>query len=255
MRNLKWLQIGLVLSALVLTACGGGGGGSSNSGPTTANVQGTWSGSYSINGGPSNVAVTAAIVQGGYGFFYDSTGTVYVLPSLSGSTTLSGTLTAYAPHGMTFPNGQTQEQFSVTGTASSTSISGTFSGNGETGSFSLSPFTPFSGTPSIVAGQWQGYYAGSGGAISVTGTVTSNGSFTGNDALGCALSGTITQVASVDLFTITLTSTGAGCAGSLTGVGYESSADSFGLFGGAPGQYFYAGVSNGSQAFVAEFKM
>lgn len=252
MCKLKLIQIGLVLSTLVLTACGGGS--SSNNSPTTADVQGTWSGTYSISGGSSNVPVTSVIEQGGYGFFLDDQGVIYVLPSLTGSTTLSGTVTAYAPAGTTFQNGLTQEQFSLTGTASSISISGTFSGNGETGTFSLAPYSPYAGSPSIVAGQWQGYYSGAGSSA-VDITVNSNGTFSGNDATGCAINGSLSQVSGNNLFNVSATSTGNGCAGNLNGLGFESSTDYFGLFGGAAGTYFYVGASNANSAFVAEFKI
>ena len=249
------VKIGLIFfAALNVAACGGGGGSSSNnSAPTTADVQGTWSGTYSISGGSSNVPVTSVIEQGGYGFFLDSQGVLYVLPSLSGNSPVSGTVTAYAPVGYTFQNGQTQEQFSLTATVSSSAIGGTFTGNGETGSFSLTPYTPFPGTPSIIAGQWQGYYGGSG-ASAVDITVNANGSFSGNDALGCSITGSFTQVGNANLFSVSVTSTGAGCAGNLNGLAFESSTDYFNLFGGAAGIYYYVGVSNSSAAFVAELK-
>ncbi len=258
MQMRRFCFVAVTFMAVALTACGGGGSysNSNSNGPITADVQGTWSGTYSINGESSNVPVIGAIAQDGYGFFYDGNGFMYVLPSLSGSTTLSGTLTGYAPPGATFPNGQKQLQFSVSGTVSSTAITGMFTGDGETGSFSLAPFTPFSGSPSIVAGQWQGYYAGSAGSsYAVDVTMNANGSFSGNDAFGCTITGNISQVMGANLFTITATSAGVGCAGNLTGLGFESSTDSFHLFNGAAGTYFYAGLSNASSAFVSEFKL
>lgn len=251
MKSLKYL---VLLAVAALVGCGGGGGSSSSStgtNPVTYDIQGTWSGTYNISGGTAN-PVTAEIAQRGYGFFYDNTGVVYVLPTLDGGPVLSGTLTAYAPVGYTFQNGQTMEQFSVTGSVSNTTISGTFSGNGETGSFSLTATTSFTGTPSIIAGQWQGYYAGtSSSAVDIT--MNADGSFSGSDAFGCTITGIMTQIQSANLFQVTADSSGNGCAGPLSGLAFESTSDYFNLFGGASGTYYYVGVSNTSNAFVAEF--
>ena len=251
----------IFVTALIslLCSCGGGSGGSGNSAPTTANVQGEWSGSYSISGVASSTPITAVIESGGFGFFLDSSGVIYVLPVLNGSTTVTGTITAYAPLGYTFTDGHTQDQFNLTGTASDTSITGTFGGNGETGTFTLSKYTPFSGTPSIISGSYQGFYIGSGEAA-VDITMNSNGTFSGNDGNGCTIAGTASLVGSANLIAVAVDSTGTSttpgivCAGTLTGLGFESSTDAFGLFGGAAGTYYYFGVSNANSAFVAEFK-
>jgi hypothetical protein len=245
------------LVTVLLAGCGGGGGssgsGSSSMGdPVTYDIQSTWSGSYSISGEPADVPVTAVIAQSGYGFFYDSNGDVYVLPTLDGGPILSGTLTAYAPKGTTFPDGKATEQFQVTGSVSNTTISGTFSGNGETGSFSLATFTSFTGTPSIIAGQWQGYYVGTtSSAVDIT--MNTNGSFTGSDADGCTISGSLTEIQSTNIFQVSVNSVGAGCAGQLSGLAFESSSDYNNLFGGAMGTYYYVGASNANSAFVAAF--
>ena len=255
MKTLKYL---VLLAAALLVGCNGSNSSSGSTSSSTGNdpvtflIQGTWNGSYSISGGPANVAVTSVIAQSGYGFFYDSSGYVYVLPTLNGGPFMSGTLTAYAPAGTTFTNGQTTEQFTVTGTVSNMNISGSFTGNGETGSFTLTRYTPFSGTPSIVAGQWQGYYAGTN-AAAVDITMNANGSFSGSDANGCTITGTLTQIQSSNLFQVSADSSGAGCAGQLSGLAFESSSDYFNLFGGAAGTYYYVGASNASDAFVAEF--
>jgi hypothetical protein len=265
MRNANFVLMALIFS---LAGCGGGGGSSSSttsgssssSGSTTADVQGEWQGSYSISGVSGSTAVDAVIKTGGYGFFFDANGVIYVLPALSGSTTLTGTLTAYAPLGYTFTNGSTEETFSLSGSVSSSDISGTFGGNNETGTFNLSRYTPYSGTPSITAGTWQGFYVGSGEAA-VDLTVDANGNLSGNDGNGCTLTGTLSEVSGSNLFNVSVQSSGTStqpgtvCAGTLSGLGYESSNDASGIFGGAAGTYFYAGVSNSSGAFIAEFKL
>lgn len=237
----------------LLSACGGGSSGGGG-GSTTADVQGIWHGTYTVSGVSGSTDVQAAIANGGYAFFYDANGFMYVLPKLTGSTTLSGTLTGYAPAGDFFTGGLAMESFDLTGTVSDASIAGTFSGNGVSGTFTLTPFTPYSHTASTVSGSWQGFYAGSGSPGAVALTMHSNGSFTGNDANGCALSGALKQVTGENLFNVNVTSKGSGCAGTLNGLAYESSTDTYNFFGGATGTYYYVGVSNAGNAFVAELK-
>ena len=261
-------SVRLMLLALLglLDACGGStdysaapsGGGGSNS----AIVQGTWTGSFTVTGSPSSSIIYAAIAQNGFAFFYDQNGVIYVLPQFTGSTSLTGTLTAFAPAGFSFSNGTNRETFAVTATVSSSNISGSFTGNGETGDFSLTPFTSFNANPSIVAGNWQGFYLGSGSAALAV-TVQSGGAFVGTDSNGCNLNGNITQVVSggtvsqvpPTLFDVSLDSTGSGCLGQLSGLAFESNTDASGLFGGTTGTYYYVGISNAAGAFIAELKV
>lgn len=281
----------IVLGTLLLTACGGGGG-SSNSSITNPSISvydawGEWSGSYSINGGTSNVPVVAVTEQNGDALMFDAQGVVYSLPELDGQAgSVSGATTAYAPIGETFQNGEAQEQFSLSGTVSSsldsgTVINGTFNGNNETGTFSLTPYDPIGvlisstdltpttcsiGTGAGFCGTWQGYYAGPGAyAVDLT-VMTSGGTYTlsGNDALGCTITGSVnfdlpedqlTNVEGNDLFGVTFTRTGSGCGGSFTGLSFLSSTDFFGLFPGASGDYFYIVATNSTSGFVAEFQI
>jgi hypothetical protein len=243
----------LISGVCLLSACGGGGttgvatGGDGPSG--TVDPTGTWAGTYSVGAGPGSTAIVAVIQKAGPAFFYDQTGVLYVLPEFSGSTKLSGTLTATAPAGVTLSNGQSTETFVVTATVSASAIAGTFTGNNETGSFTLAPIVVFGGNPTIVSGSWQGFYVGSGSAA-VALTVQPAGTFAGNDSDGCHLAGSLTPVtASVD------STCGASCAGHLTGLAFESNRDLGDLFGGSTGTYYYVGVSNASGAFVAELKV
>lgn len=258
----------------LLAACGGGGSdtligigpGNTNGDTAAGQVQGIWSGDFTVTGQPST-PIFAPIVQNGLAFFFDANGTLYLLPAFTGSTSMNGRLLALAPTGVTFANGQNQESFSVavtvtntntgSGTTSTPSIHGSFSGNGETGTFTLTPVTPFAGTPSVVAGNWQGFYLGTGNP-GVALTVQPGGSFVGNDANGCTLSGSISQLQSdQNLFTVSLTSSGSSalCQGQLKGLAFESTSDFAGLFGGTVGTYYYISVSNTSGGFVAELKV
>jgi len=250
----------------LLSACGGGtgdyavGGGGGSGGGATAAVQGVWIGSYSINGTSGSTPVIAVIAEGGYAFFYDEFGNVYVLPKLTGSTTLKGTLSAYAAFGGTFPDGHTAESFSLSGTASDTSITGTFSGNGETGSFALTSLaTQSTGVSGLadLAGNAGGFYFGSGTAA-VALTIQASDVFAGTDANGCNLVGTFAKVqANPLLVAVTVKSSGSSgaCAGSMTGLGFVTDSDLGNLFGGAAGNYLYVGVSNSNAAFAAELRL
>ena len=158
---------------------------------------------------------------------------------------------------MTLSNGKTIETFTITAMVSSKIITGTFTGTGnsETGTFTLAPLAAFSGNPSVVAGDWQGFYVGSGTAA-VALTVQAGGTFVGNDSNGCHLSGSISTTATDDVFPVTVDSTGGVmCAGKLTGLAFESKHDLSGFFGRTTGTYYYVGVSNATGAFVAELKV
>jgi hypothetical protein len=250
------------LGLCLLAACGGGSSGYSSAAPSTGggtvDATGVWSGSFTVGAGAGSTAIVAVIKQGGTAFFYDQSGVMYVLPQFTGATTVTGTLTAFAPPGVMLNNGQNTETFTVTASVSSAAITGTFTSSNETGTFTLAPLSAFGGNPSIVAGNWQGFYVGSasGSTAAVALTVQVSGSFVGNDANGCHLSGTISPTADHDVFNAAVTSTGgASCAGKLTGLAFESRQDLSGFFGGATGTYYYVGVSNAAGAFVAELKV
>lgn len=242
-----------------LGACGGGDNGAigtatPGTGAKAAQVQGVWSGSLTIAGSSTSSIIFAVVTQGGDAFFFDQNGVLYVLPPVTGATTLTGDLTAFAPMGVVFGNGQSMQTFSVTAAVSASSIDGSFSGNGETGNFTLMPANPFNGNPSIVGGNWQGFEVGSGSAVDLT--VQPGGVFVGNDADGCNLDGSLKQLQSgQDLFTVTLTSNGSNCPGRLNGLAFQSATDIADLFGGDQGIYYYIVVSNASGAFVAELKV
>ena len=253
----------LVMAAALLTGCGGGGGGySSSTPPAPIPVQGVYFGTYSINGTPGSTPVYGAIQSGGYGYFADTQGVSYVLSSLTDSGSYSGTLTAYAPPGQTFPTGSSTASFSVSGGASDngsyvTAVSGSFTGSGESGSFTINyqPITINALSLNALAGSYSGYYWGSG-STSIALTVNASGSFSGSDGYGCQLSGTLTPVPGYDLVQVTASSTGQPvCAGALSGLGFESTQDLSGQFSHAAGTYVYVGASNAKAGFAAELKL
>jgi hypothetical protein len=260
---LSLLRKMIVISGLcLLSACGGGStggiassstGSTGSGGNTTVDATGVWSGSYSIGASSGSTAVVA-IIGAGSALFYDQAGVVYVLPTFTGGTTLSGNLVAIAPVGVTLSNGQSTETFAVTATVSTASITGTFTGNDETGTFTLKPFAAFGGNPAIVAGNWHGFYVGSGSTAAVDVDVQSGGIFAGTDSDGCNLTGSIAAPTN-DVFPVVVNSTGSGCLSALTGLAFESNQDLGNLFGGTLGNYYYVAVASDGDAFVAELKV
>jgi len=80
-------------------------------------------------------------------------------------------------------------------------------------------------------------------------------SFTGVDVDACSVVGTFTQeggnVSNLNVFDVSITYAGSICpaTGTITGLGFESSSDYFGITGGATGTYFYAISSSGAAVF------
>ena len=264
--RIRPLFAALALSLLV--ACGGGGssyGTGSGGGGTSVEVEGPWAGATHSVGSTVFNPVVGGVAQGGYAFFYDEGGDLYVLPPLGDSASGSGQIVIYAGPPAVSADGKSIESFPVTYTVSATAITGSYvfsnpatSGN-VTVDFNLTPATPFTGNPSVVAGTWHGFYLDHEmSRPSIALTVQPSGVFVGNDANGCHLAGTITPLKSgEDLFAVAVDSTGGtACQGKLAGLAFETNTDDNDLFGGTTGTYYYFAVSNttATGAFVAELK-
>lgn len=246
----------VLAASLVVAACSGG-----RSDETTASVQGNWSGNYTADGSTSTIPVFALIEQDGSAFLFDSTGVVYALPSFTGSPNSSGSVTAYPAKGYTFADGSTSMSLDMQAATSSGQMDIGLDGSDKSGQASsgqahLLQLETWYGSPSVTAGQWMGYYLSpSPAALALS--VDAQGGFTGTDAYGCQLHGELTQVAAdASLFTLSIQSSGASpaCGGTMTGLAHESAYDSFNLFGGASGTYYYVCASDSTSAFVAELK-
>lgn len=262
MRNLIFVARGLAIAAVaavLLSGCGGGSSGGSGGSTSSVSAQGVYFGSYTVSGVQGKVSVFGAILANGYAYFGDSQGALYVLPSGIKSGSFGGALKAYAPIGQVFANGQNIVTFSLSGNAAAsggdvTSISGAFSGAGESGTFNIGYQNVSQNTVSLSAlvGTWQGYYWGSG-STSISLTVNSDGTFSGNDGLGCSITGRVSVVAGSDLVKANATSSGnSNCVGAVTGLGFVDNSDLGGFFGNANGTYLYFGASNPNAGFVAE---
>ena len=266
----------LVLPLLVASIAGCGGSSSSSSStptPILEVVPSAWSGAYSLNGG-SKVPVTGAISAGGFGYFADTQGNIFLLQSVPNTTPFTSTLIGSPASGTNFPVVSGVVTFLVNGTytstSTSTSMQATFQSfdpvtstnlgttyTGLNGDFTLNTSTPYSAKPSLAGmqGQWDGYYLGKP-ATAVALSLATNGTFTGNDANGCALSGSLVQQSpQTNLFYVNFTASGSGCPGVMNGLGFLSSSPVSANFGGASGTYLELGIFGLNVAYTAELKL
>lgn len=252
--GLAWLAV--LVAGIGVSACNAG-----REDDTTASVQGNWSGSYTAAGTEDSIPVFALIRKDGATYLFDSNGITYVMPQFTGSVKQSGTVIAYPAMGYTFANGSASMQLDMRAQTSSGQMDIDLDGNqpadqAQSGQAHLLQLETFYGRPSVVAGQWTGDYL-SPTPQGLTLVVKSDGSFSGDDAYGCHLQGTLTQLGSQEtLFSVSLRSSGSSsaCGGTLTGLAHESAYDSFNFFQGMPGTFYYLCASNSKAAFVAEFK-
>ena len=266
----------LVLPMLVAAIAGCGGSGSNSSStptPILEVVPGPWSGTYNFNGS-GKVAVTGAISAGGFGYFSDNQGNVFMLQSVPNTTPFTSTLTGIPASGSSFPVVSGVVTFLVNGTYTSSSTSTSMQATiqsfdpasstvystaytGLNGNFTLNTSNPYNTKPSLAGlqGQWDGYYLGKT-STATTLIFASNGSFTGNDANGCAISGSLVQQApQFNLFYVNYTASGSGCPGVMNGLGFLSSSPVSANFGGAAGTYLELGIFGLSAAYTAELKL
>lgn len=259
----------VLLAAAGMTGCGGSSSSSNNTPtPILQVVPGPWSGNYNLGGG-SQITVSGAISAGGFGYFADSQGNVFMLQSVPNTSPFTSTLIGTAPPGEAFSNGDGIVTFLINGsyTSSSTATSmqatitsidpTTFTLTGLNGNYTLNTATPYSGTPSLAGmqGQWSGFYTGKT-ATSVTINLSANGSLSGNDANGCSVNGSLVQQdPQTNLFYVNYLASGSGCPGVMNGLGFLSSSPISGNFGGAAGTYLELGIFGLKVAYSAELKL
>jgi hypothetical protein len=79
-------------------------------------------------------------------------------------------------------------------------------------------------------------------------------SFATTNLAGCEANGTFTEVGTNNVFDVSITlMPTCPITGTFTGIGFESSADYFGLNGGNADTYLYADILDGTSTFVIEF--
>jgi hypothetical protein len=253
----------LAFVSAIITSCGSSGthlGTMCTGGPF--NVVGNWQGTLTTGG--TLVNVSGVINTSGQAVFFDSdspqtdneSGSVAVLPTITGTCSFSGNASAFGSFGA---GGGSASGTASGNVNSATSISGTVTINGTKSNFSFSSFTPLSGSIAALSGSKGGSIQGiSPSLLPLTFQATGTGnnmSFTNNTLLSnCTTSGTFTQEGANNIFDVSITFSGTGntcpAAGTVAGLGFESNTDYFAANNNGQGTYLYA-VSSTS-AFVLE---
>lgn len=237
----------------------------------TYNVVGDWQLTVTNTSSLGSLTEYGAIDSAGLALFFDNTlpsasGDSAELPTVSGSCSFSGNVSAYPEPG---PNAGPTVTDAAQGTiTSSTAMSGSFTGTGNnpSGTFTGAAFTPLTGSVTALSGSKTGAVQGAinGQPVVLPLIFTQSGAnnsmaFTTNAALSpdCSVNGAFTEVGTNNVFdvSITFTSTGgAGCAmtGTFTGLGFESSSDYFDLNNKSAETYLYADILATTNTFVME---
>jgi hypothetical protein len=238
----------LAFVAAIITSCGSSGNKISTmctGGPF--NVVGNWQGTFSVNGSGTTSAIGVINSQGRAIFFDSATadlgvGSVAALPSITGACSFSGTETVYPTQliGGGVVTGTLQGSVS-----SATSISGTQSNGSSSGTFSLSSFSPMSGSVTALSGARTGEIEDQAVILQVTFTpgTGNNMTFASTPQSSCTANGTLTQEGTSNVFDVSITfGSGAGCPSSSTvnGLAFESNTDYFKFNNSMQGTYLYA---------------
>lgn len=261
-----WLSLSavcLVAWCVIAISCGGKG---CQDGPYY--VVGDWQITVTQTNGGS-LSGYGAIDSAGLALFFDNsptkgTGDTLEMPSITGTCSFSGNMTAYEQPGGPF-SGQSAVDTAKGNVTSDTAISGTFTGKVSTGSFSASSFSPLSGAVSTITGSKTAEVSGkfNNQAILLPLTFSAAGTgasmhFSGSLNQNCTVAGSFNQVATANVFdvSVTFTSTTAnGCpiTGKSTGIGFESNSDYFGFnANNSADTYLYADLVSSGTPFVIE---
>ena len=185
-----------------------------------------------------------AIDSAGLAAFLDTSGNIFQLPTISGVSSFSGNLNAYALNASPFPGGVYSITDAAQGTVTSaTNVNGTFTGS-SSGTFTVSPYSPITGSYVPLSGTYQAKFLGFSDVVSFT--FATNGTFTGSDdpsiqIPGCGFTGNLTQQGSSNVFDISyITVASNSCIPNTeTGIAFQSQTDYFNINNGADATYFY----------------
>jgi hypothetical protein len=244
---------------LVLSGCGASNNSASVPTPTRAQAQnqaaGIWTGTLT-SARYGTLDISSVIGNNGQAFFFAAEGPVYSGQlSISGSD-ISGSLTAYASAGTTFPDGEFIVPTSVSATVKAqTSLSGSYRGGGDSGTFSLTYSSDSAGPASIswVSGSWAGapqeYGPGSGRGTALS--ISSNGGIGGTDiSTGCQFAGQINAInPNLNAYSVTLSISSCLAGGSnqnYTGLAYLSAVAN-------PNDTLTVAISNANSAYIFVF--
>ena len=242
--------ISFLISLALMISCGGSGSGGGN-GPQ--NVVGNWTASFSPSLGNTTIAY-GAIDSSGLAAFFDTSGNIVQMPAITGTKSFSGNLNAYAANGITFPGGAVQLTDAAQGTVSGAAITGMYTST-PSGTFSLAPFSPITGSPAALSGTMNGNVIGFSDTVSLT---FSSGTFSGvddaNPTSACGVNGTFTQQGTSNVFDVTYNLGNGSCTPvALSGIAFESDKDYFNVNGGAVTTYLYLMLVTSNSAQVRPY--
>jgi hypothetical protein len=231
----------LILLVFLMVACGGS---STSTACGPYNVVGDWN--LTLNG---SSGVAGVISASGLAAFFNSSGEVVVMPTITGVCSFSGTSSLYSS-----TNGLTTS--TVTGNVSSaTSLGGTYTSGSSSGAFTAAAITPLTGAITVPSNVMfmEDYDNNSGVSIIplIFSGTPGNMTFISNNVTDCAASGTFTEENGKNVFDVSMTFSGIRCpvSGAFTGVGFESSSDYFNFNLGAAGTYLYVVSSDSAAVF------
>jgi hypothetical protein len=156
-------------------------------------ASGFWGGDFTSNATNQTSFTEGIVTQNNDAYFITEAGVQYVGTITVTGNKISGNLSAYAPAGMTFPDGQTNGSISINGTVFTRGfMTGTYAGVGETGSFSLVYNSLYERSSSIskVSDNWA--FSTFGYSISLS--ISSSGTVSGSDLRGCGYYGRISTI-------------------------------------------------------------
>ncbi len=236
--------LAVILAACLLLSCGGAFFNSNNNQQGPFNVVGNWQVGFSTVVGAKNSG-SGAIDSAGVAAFFDAGGNIFQLPAISGASSFSGNLNAYAVNADPFSGGN----YILTGTAqgtvaSSSSVSGSYTISGTSGTFTVTPYTPLSSALVPLSGFYNAKFLGYSDVVDFM--FASDGTFTGSDnpsaqVPGCSFTGALTQQGTTDVFDVTYATIASNSctAATETGIAFESKTDYFNVNGGIDATYFY----------------
>jgi len=196
------LRVTGILVILSLTACGGGGGGSpapiEPAPDPDASVGGVWHGTSTNSLQPGVIQFDALILEDGQGRLFDENFVTYEIDVSSDGDEFSGTIRVYLLPGAP---GATVLDGTITGTIDERdTMAGAWTASGETGDFEMAYDAPgyeIDVTLAGVADTWT-FDLRPDIDFWVTVTIEADGNLIGQDAQGCAYSGTLTDPAFQD---------------------------------------------------------
>ena len=182
-----------IVAIVVSSACGGGGGDNTFRPlePPAAQAGGIWDGTVTLNGGPIAVGLVGASTDAGEIRLADGLGNIYAATLDVDGDALTGTVRAFAPPGGSFSDGSVVTTGQIDATlVERTSMTGTFSlDSGDTGVFAM-PYDDLYERFSSLAratGMWID-------EVGTVYTVQADGTFFGQDALGCVYNGLLSII-------------------------------------------------------------